>query len=172
MAPERRQASSPHAYTDASFAEFFEGEAPMLFRRLCLVTGNRLEAEDVMQDAFLKLYERWPRVRSLDDPVGYLYRAAFNTFKTRSRRAVLAVKRTVNPERQVDEFAAADARSVVAAALAKLTPRQRAALVLTELLGYDSAEAGRILGVRPATVRALSFQARDAMRRSIGDVDD
>ncbi len=124
-----------------------------------------------MQDAFLKLYERWGRVRALDDPVGYLYRTAFNTFKRRSSRAAMALKRTVTVERRVDEFSAADARSVVAAALATLTPRQRAAVVLTELLGYDSTEAGRILGIRPGTVRALSFQARGAMRRAVGDPD-
>ena len=159
------------SYTETSFREFFAVEAPSLFQRLFVVTGNMHEAEDVMQDAFLKLYERWEHVRTLEDPVGYLYRTAFNTFKSRARRTSLAMKRTFRPERQADEFEAADARSLVDAALARLTPRQRAAVVLTELLGYDSAEAGRILGIRPGTVRALSFQAREAMRRTVGGDD-
>ncbi len=124
-----------------------------------------------MQEAFLKVYERWPRVRGLEDPVGYLYRTAFNTFKRRSSRTAMALKRSVDAGRRVDEFAAAEARTVVAAALATLTPRQRAAVVLTELLGYDSTEAGRILGIRPGTVRALSFQARAAIRRAVGGSD-
>lgn len=139
-----------------------------MFRRMCLVTGNRQEAEDVMQEAFLKIYERWERIRTLADPVGYLYRTAFNVFRKRSRRAALALRRTLRSAEQIDEFAAAEARSVVGAALAELTPRQRAALVLTELLGFDSVEAGRALGIRPATVRALAFQAREAMRRTVG----
>ena len=164
-------ASATSAYTDSPFEDFFEQEGPTLFRRLCLITGNRQEAEDVMQEAFLKIYERWDRTRTLEDPVGYLYRTAFNAFRKRSRRAALAVRRTLRPAEYLDEFAAAEARSVVAAALATLTPRQRAALVLTELLGFESAEAGEVLGVRPATVRALSFQAREAMRRTVGAED-
>ena len=70
-----------------SFEGFFEAESAAMFRRLCLVTGNRHEAEEVMQDAFLNVFERWDRVRQMDDPTGYLYRIAFNVFKRRSRRA-------------------------------------------------------------------------------------
>ena len=66
-----------------------------------------------------------------------------------------------------DEFAAADARSVVADALSKLSPRQRAAIVLTELLGYSSESAGEILGVRPVTIRVLASQGRAAMKRTL-----
>jgi RNA polymerase sigma factor (sigma-70 family) len=155
-----------------SFDGFFEAEGPAMFRRLCLVTGNRHEAEEVMQDAFLSVFERWDRVRQMDDPVGYLYRTAFNVFKRRSRRAAMAVRRTLRPDRSADEYAAADARFMVEQGLAELSPRQRAAVVLTELLGYSSEVAGRMLGVRPVTVRALASQGRAAMRRTLEEDDD
>ncbi len=45
-----------------SFETFFETEARTLFRRLCAVTGNSAEAEEIMQDAFLAMWERWDRV--------------------------------------------------------------------------------------------------------------
>jgi DNA-directed RNA polymerase specialized sigma24 family protein len=48
--------------------------------------------------------------------------------------------------------------------LALLTKRQRAAVVVTELLGYSSEEAGEILGIRAGTVRMLTSQARAALR--------
>ena len=48
-----------------SFETFFETEARTLFRRLCAVTGNSAEAEEIMQDAFLALWERWNRVGAL-----------------------------------------------------------------------------------------------------------
>jgi cytochrome c oxidase subunit 2 len=48
--------------------------------------------------------------------------------------------------------------------LAALTERQRAAIVVTELLGYSSEEAGAMLGIRPGTVRTLTSQARAALR--------
>lgn len=159
------------ASTVPAFEDFFERESRSLFRRLCLVTGNRQEAEDVMQDAFLRLYEQWDRVAGMEDSVGYLYRTAFNVFRRRSRRAALAVRRTLGLAPSADEFAAADARHLVSQALARLTPRQRAALVLTELLGYGSEEAGRVLGVRAGTIRALASQGRAAMRQVLGDAD-
>jgi DNA-directed RNA polymerase specialized sigma24 family protein len=68
-------------------------------------------------------------------------------------------------------YEAADARNTVDAALAVLTPRQRAALVLTDLMGYSSEEAGRILGVKAVTARVLASQAQAAMRRTIGAID-
>ncbi|HEX2029794.1 MAG TPA: sigma-70 family RNA polymerase sigma factor [Actinomycetota bacterium] len=166
------EAASPAStYAETGFEDFFQDESETLFRRLCLVTGNRAEAEDVMQDAFLSVYERWERVRSLEDPVGYLYRTAFNAFRKRSRRAAMALRRAMRAP-SGDEFAAAESRTIVSAALAKLTPRQRAAVVLTELLEFDSGEAGRILGIKPSTVRALSFQARESIRRGMGPPDE
>jgi RNA polymerase sigma-70 factor (ECF subfamily) len=158
--------SMPEAVSEPqSFEDFFESESPALFRRLCLITGNRHEAEEVMQDAFLSLFERWDRVRALEDPTGYLYRTAFNAFRKRSRRAALALRRTLGLAPAVDEFEAADDREVVSQALAKLGRRQRTALVLTELIGYGSEDAGKLMGVRAVTVRALASQGRAAMRR-------
>jgi RNA polymerase sigma factor (sigma-70 family) len=150
-----------------SFEDFFEIESPVLFRRLCLITGNRHEAEELMQDAFLSLFERWDRVRAMEDPTGYLYRTAFNAFRKRLRRAALAIRRTIPPGPEVDEFEAADDRQVVSRALARLSRRQRTALVLTELIGYGSEDAGRLMGVRAVTVRALASQGRAAMRRML-----
>jgi RNA polymerase sigma factor (sigma-70 family) len=167
------EVSVPEAMSEAqSFEAFFEVESRTLFRRLCLVTGSRHEAEEVMQDAFLKVFERWERISEMDDPTGYLYRTAFNVFKKRSRRAALALRRTLGPAQDADEFDAADARSMVADALSTLTPRQRAAIVLTELLGYTSESAGEVLGVRPVTIRVLASQGRAAMKRTLEQRDD
>jgi RNA polymerase sigma-70 factor (ECF subfamily) len=150
-----------------SFEEFFEAESGAMFRRLCLVTGNRHDAEEVMQDAFLNVFERWDRVRQMENPTGYLYRTAFNVFKRRSRRAAMALRRTIGVGETVDEFAAADARFMVEEGLSELSPRQRAAIVLTELLGFNSEAAGRVLGVKPVTVRALASQGRAVMKRTL-----
>jgi RNA polymerase sigma-70 factor (ECF subfamily) len=53
-----------------TFETFYQAEARTLFRRLWLVTGNRAEAEELMQDAFLRGWERWDRVGGMDDPPG------------------------------------------------------------------------------------------------------
>lgn len=67
------------------FEDFYEIEHARLFGTLCLVTGDRAEA-DVMQEAFVRVWERWDRVSALADPAGYLYRTAFNVFRSRLRR--------------------------------------------------------------------------------------
>ena len=155
-----------------SFEDFYHDEGDGLFGAMVLITGNRHEAEEISQDAFLALWERWDRVAGLEDPVGYLYRTAMNVFRKRLRRAGVALRRTVGGSDERDVFAAADTRHVVTQALAGLSRRQRAALVLTELLGYSSEEAGRALGIRPVTVRVLASQGRAAMRQSMGASDE
>lgn len=154
-----------------AFEAFYEAEARTLFRRLWLVAGNRAEAEELMQDAFLIVWQRWDRVGSMDDPVGYLYRTAMNLFRKRYRRALLAVRRTVGLAPANDDFSDADDRQVVRHVLATLPARQRAALVLTELLGFTTKEAGDALGVTDATIRSLTRHGRDAFRK-VMEVED
>ena len=74
------------------------------------------------------------------------------------------------PERR-DVFLDAEMRADVRQLLLEVTPRQRAALVLVDLLGYPSEEAARILRVRPSTVRALATKGRRALRATEGARD-
>ncbi|MGH2595007.1 MAG: sigma-70 family RNA polymerase sigma factor [Actinomycetota bacterium] len=155
---------------EASFEEFFQTEYTRLFRSLCLVTGSRDEADEVAQTAFLKLLERWDRVGSMTDPTGFLYRTAMNEFRSRYRSTTRALKRAISFERTDDAFEVVEDRDVVIQALRTLIPQQRAAVVLTALLGYSSEDAGRMLGMKPATVRTLSSRARSAMRQTLGAI--
>ena len=98
------------------FEEFFQALAPTLFRRLYLITGDPSEAEEILQDAFIAVFERWDRVRDMDDPVGYLYRVAFNIQRKRRRRATMAVRRSLGFSPPADEFAALENRTLIAAA--------------------------------------------------------
>jgi RNA polymerase sigma factor (sigma-70 family) len=153
----------------ADFDTFFERQRDPLFRRMWLVTGDRAEADDVVQEAFLRLLGRWDRVHVLEDPEGYLYRTAFNVLRSRIRRAKLAVRKAVGSASQgANDFEAAEARHVVARAMRGLTERQRSVLVLVELLGYSANDAAEVLGIRPSTVRSTATQARAAMRATLG----
>jgi RNA polymerase sigma factor (sigma-70 family) len=154
-----------------SFEPFFEAEHMKLLRALYLLTGNAQEAEEIMQDTFVAVWERWDRVGAMENPVGYLYRAAMNRFRSRARRATRTARVVLGSTQTGDAFAAADERDAVARALAALPERQRAAIVLTELLGYGSDEAGEILGVRGVTVRSLASQARSTLRTVLEERD-
>jgi RNA polymerase sigma-70 factor (ECF subfamily) len=155
----------------ASFEEFFKAEQLRLHGVLFAITGSRQEAEDIAQEAFLRVWERWDRVGGMDDPAGYLHRTAINVFRDRSRRLVLAMRRAVRLSPQPDEYDAFEARSVAASVLGSLPPRQRAAIVLTEAFGYSAEEAGKLLGIKGSSVRALHFQARSTLRSSKEAVD-
>jgi RNA polymerase sigma-70 factor (ECF subfamily) len=93
-----------------TFDDFFEEESETLFRRMWLVTRDRTEAEEVMQDAFIAIFERWDRVSTIEDPVGYLYRTAFNLWNKRSRKAARAVRGLFGPPTPPDDFASKPAR--------------------------------------------------------------
>jgi len=159
----------PDVSAALTFEHFFEAERRRLLRALYLLTGNAEEAEEIMQDAFLALWERWERVAAIDDPTGYLFRTAMNRHRSLGRRAARAARRSVGQAHGGDLFAAADERDAVARALATLTPRRRQAIVLTTLLGYDSAEAGHLMGVRDVTVRRLASEARARLRDDLED---
>jgi RNA polymerase sigma-70 factor (ECF subfamily) len=149
------------------FEEFFASEHARLFSALCAVTGNRQEAEEIMQEAFLKLWERWDRVSGLDDPVGYLYRTAMNVFRQRLRRARVAMRKAVGRTDREDVYERVDSREVVIQGLRALQPRQRAAVVLTSLRGFSSEEAAAMLGMSPGAVRMLATRGRETMRKAV-----
>jgi RNA polymerase sigma factor (sigma-70 family) len=150
------------------FATFFADEHRGLLKLLYFVTGNRADAADLMQDAFLKLWERWDRVDQIADPRAYLFRVALNGSRMRARAALRAARRLVPIPSSHDPFDEVNLREDVRQMLLELTPRQRAALVLLDLHGFGSQEAARIMGIRPSTVRALATQGRAVLRASGG----
>src|SRR5262245_8280167 len=77
------------------FEDFFDSEKTRLFHALCVVTRNRFEAEELTQEAFISVYERWDRVGAMEDPTGYLYRTAMNNFRSWRRRSALAARRAI-----------------------------------------------------------------------------
>lgn len=153
------------------FSALFREESPKLFAALYFITGNQADAAEVMQEAFLKLWERWASIDRIDDPTAYLFRVALNGFRTRSRAARRAARRLVRAEPARDPFDEIELREDVRQLLLGLAPRQRAALLLLDMHCYGSEEAARIMGIRRSTVRALAAQGR-AVLRTKGRPDD
>src|SRR5262249_16616833 len=92
------------------------------------------------------------------------FRVALNGFRMRRRRTAMALRKLSPAKEDADAFLEAEMRADVRQLLLKVTPRQRAALLLRDLLGYPSEQAARMLGVRPSTWRALATQGRRALR--------
>jgi len=156
--------------TPRSFEEFFESEKADLYSALCLITRNRHQAEELTQDAFVRVLEHWDRVAEMESPVGYLYTIAMNEFRKGHRRAIAGAKRTLGLTPADDGISEIDARDATVRALAPLSPRQRAAVVLIDLLGYPSEEAARMLGIRASTVRQHASRAHAVLKQAMKDI--
>jgi RNA polymerase sigma-70 factor (ECF subfamily) len=155
---------------EPSFEEFYQATFRRLFTALCLVTGNRHEAEEVAQEAFVRVFERWDRVGALEDPTGYLFRVSMNRSRSRYRRASLGLRRALFlAPSETDDLAAVETRDAVVRLLRELDPKQRAAVLLTAILDYSAEEAGRMLGLRASSVRSLTTRARARMKHEVVD---
>ncbi len=147
-----------------SFEELFLDVHDRLYRALYFIIGSSADAEELMQDAFLKLWERWDSIGAIEDPVAWLFRVSLNGFRMRARRARVAARRLAPVISARDPFEDVNVREDVRRMLRSLPQRQRATLVLTEIFDYSSEQAAQILGIRPTTVRALASQGRAALR--------
>lgn len=143
-----------------AYLSFVECHQNRLLRAAYLICGNRHQAEDLLQDALLKLALRWPSVRH-GDPAAYvrtiLYRDAVSWWR-RHRREWLSGY----PPEQVGGDVDDALRLTVHAALGQLPPRQRAVLVLRYFEDLTEAATAEALGVTVGTVKS---QCHAALRR-------
>jgi RNA polymerase sigma-70 factor (ECF subfamily) len=154
-----------------TFEALFAQERSRLFTALWIITRDEHEAEEIAQDAFVKVWERWDRQGAPDDPTAYLFRAAMNILRNRRRRAAVALRHAPSRKESSDELDTIESRDVVMRALGGLTRSQRAALVLMDLFDMSSSEAADLLGVRPSTVRVLAARGRATLATRIGAND-
>jgi RNA polymerase sigma factor (sigma-70 family) len=155
----------PRVREDAgTFEAFFQAEYPRLLRAMFLVTGDRHEAEEVAQDAFVRACERWDLVSRAANRPGYVYRMALNGYRSKLRRLSRGARKALQPKEEPDLFAAIDDRDALGRALARLSKGQREALVLVEWMGMTDDEVGALLRVSPITVRVRIHRARAILR--------
>lgn len=158
----RMVADEPLSF-DAFYGEHFDRIHTALF----LVTHNRHEAEEIAQESFLRVLERWDHVSVLESPEGYDYRTAMNVFRARYRRASLALRRAFSlAPSATDDLGQVETRDELIRLLHELPTQQRAAVLLTSILDFSADEAGSVLGLRPSSVRSLTSRARDVMKRT------
>lgn len=136
-----------------------------LVQRLTLVLHDREEARDVAQDAYLRAFKAWGRFDGAN-PRAWLHtiglRVAFNTL----RRRRLSVRIFQSRAEPAETWLLPD-RMPLWESLGKLSPPQRAALLLNVLDGYTQAEIARILGAPSGTVASWLASAKARMRNEL-----
>ena len=152
--------------------DFFHAEYPGLVRALYLLTADQYEAEELAQDALARVYERWDKVGKMESPGGYVYRTAVNLNRKRLRHLAMRARRLASLGSRTTSSPAVEVRAEIADALASLSVGQREAFMLVEWLGHPAEEAGRILGIEPASVRSRVHRARAALRDHLSEEVD
>lgn len=152
------------------FAPFVRAHIGVLLRTAYLLTGDSASAEDLVQEAFARLYPRWSRVQAADVPLAYVRRSLANLYVNQTRRPWRReVSVPVVPDRAgPDQTGQSDDADEVWRLLAGLPDRQRAALVLRYFHDQTDDEIAAALDCRPGTVRSLLSRGLAALRAEVG----
>ena len=181
-------ADSDGANDEALMAQVARGDE-VAFRQLCRrhlpamvglarrVLGNAADAEDVAQEAMLRVWTHAPRWQPLAAFRTWLTRVVVNLCLDRKRRrpwvALEAAGEIVDPTPGVTEQAEHDERAkVLADAIAELPPRQRSAIMLTYTEGMSNAQVAEVLDTSVSAVETLLVRGKQNLRARLGHLID
>lgn len=151
--------AAPAAPTE--FEEFYSGAWARAVRLAALLTQDASVAEEIAQEAFVAVLERWVGLR---EPAGYLHRCITNS-------ASMYHRRVGTQRRKLPMLDASNSTSLgfdeLADAVAALPFRQRAAIVLRYHAGLSEREIANALGCRPGTVKSLASRALSTLHKEL-----
>ncbi|MET7668794.1 SigE family RNA polymerase sigma factor [Micromonospora luteifusca] len=147
------------------FGTFVSTSGPRLLRFAVLITGQRADAEDLLQEVLLQAYPRWRVVRERQ-PEAYLRRAMTNRLISRWRSPWSRRRAAELPDdlAQPDELGRVDDRELLLDALRQLPPRMRAVVVLRYWLGCTEAETAAELGCSAGSVKSQASRGLHRLR--------
>lgn len=151
---------------DLELAAVCEAEHPRLVGMLALYTGDRHVAEELAQDALVRLCQHWPKVRE-GNPAAWLTTVAMNLGRSMFRRRG-AARRALARHGGSDEVVERDDATVLAVreAVAALPRRQREAVIHRHFLGHSVRESAAAMGCAEGTVKSLTHKALAALREA------
>jgi RNA polymerase sigma-70 factor (sigma-E family) len=148
-----------------SFDELFAEQFPRLVRVAALIVGSTATAEEIVQDAFIKVYRRWD---GLDSPAAFARVCVVNGCRDRLRRRArwrVRVPLLVDDPTVTEPV---DEGEIEILELVRALPeRQRTAIVLRYYEGLTPTEIAEVLGVTPASVKSLLHRAIETFREEL-----
>jgi RNA polymerase sigma factor (sigma-70 family) len=175
--------ASLKVWTVAELGAFYTEHRSELVSHASRILRDSAKAEEVIQDALIKVMLAAPELESTDHALGYMHRTIENLcidiFRMEGRRPNLVVlddasaeleSTWVDNEDHVDVIAAADDAAIVRQALAMLSPAERAALVMWEMEGRSTSEIAAELGIKESAVRHTVSRARASLRKVMSEL--
>jgi RNA polymerase sigma-70 factor (sigma-E family) len=148
-------------------AELFHGHSADGVRLAYLITGDRDLAEDLVQDAFVRLAGRLIHLRNPDAFEAYLRHTIVNLANAYFRRRKVE-RRYIDREQPLISDRSSDpdvpTRETLRAALLSLPTRQRTAIVLRYYVDLSEGQTAEVMGCRPGTVKSLVSRGMDKLK--------
>jgi RNA polymerase sigma-70 factor (ECF subfamily) len=159
-----------------SFDDFYRATSRRVLHHVYALTGDRSEAQDCVQEAYARAWQRWSRVRTHDDPEAWVRTVARRIAVSRWRRTRTAMGYLLHHANQLhgrpDVVAApSEDHALLVRALRDLSQPQRDAVVLHHLVGLSVEEVAHRTASPVGTVKARLHRGRAALAAVIGDLE-
>ena len=156
---------------EEAIREFLVAEYPRLVGAVALVSGSRPAAEDAVQEALARAWERGERGERIESPRAWVMTVALNLVRSglRRRRAERQARTRLGEGRSTAQPSTTEDRVDISRALSALPRRQREATVLRYYLDLHVAEIAAILRINQGTVKTTLFRARRALAKALGE---
>lgn len=157
--------------TEAQYIDFFSEHRDTLYRLTFNICGDRIEAEDIVQDVFERVWRARDKVLSSSHPKAYICRTAHNLAidreRTRLRRQTFAINEEITTNDISISAELSDITSITQRAIASLPEKQRVAIHLRDVEGYEIEEIAEVLECDSTSVRMNLSRARKSIRERI-----
>ncbi len=158
---------NPH--TELHFDQWYRNEHPRVFTALAVAGGDVEIAREATDEAFVRAYERWARVRVMESPGGWLYRVALNELKRRHRRQALEREILRRQPPQPTDGPPPVADPAVWEAVRGLPRRQRSAIALRYVLDLTERDVAATMGISRGAASATLTSARKHLQQALDD---
>lgn len=161
---------------EAAFASIYDAHAGRVFALCLRLSGDRMHAEELVQDVFVRVWERLASYRGESGFATWLHRVAVNTVlesvrsggRRRLRVQIAADFAGIEGDRDgATDSADLHQQMDVENAVARLPAGARAVFTLHDVEGYGHAEIGALLGIAEGTSKAHLFRARRLLRQRL-----
>ena len=152
---------------ESAFVDYVTARRPQLYRTACVLAGDPHRAEDVVQDALVRLYAAWDRVQRTDNIDGYVRRIIVNAHYSDRRRPWRRERASEPRDVPLQPGFPIEDAEAIRAALRALPVGQRRVVVLRHIWNLTIEETAAELQISTGTVKSQSADALAALRRAL-----
>lgn len=152
-----------------AFDAFYTGTSRRVLHQLYAMTGNPADAQELVQEAYARAWQRWGTVSGYDDPEAWVRTVAWRLAASRWRKAKNGVAAMLRHGPAPDTPGPSVDNVALVAALKQIPESQRRAIVLHHLGGLSVAEVAHETGAPEGTVKARLARGRAALAALLSD---